>query len=78
MRTKKQLRRKLLMSNDFKKYQFSINVKTNHDPREAIFEIVKQLKGILPVLSIDYRLIEERDTKMDIKEVYNDNTELET
>mgnify|MGYP003137050313 FL=1 len=66
------------MSNDFKKYQFSINVKTNHDPREAIFEIVKQLKGILPVLSIDYRLIEERDTKMDIKEVYNDNTELET
>ena len=78
MRTKKQLRRKLLMQNDFKKYQFSINVKTNHDPRAAIFEIVKQLKGILPVLSIDYKLIEEKDTKMDIKEVYNDNTELET
>ena len=50
---------------DFKKYQFSINVKTNHDPREAIFEIVKQLKGILPVLSIDYRLIEERDTNIE-------------
>ena len=53
------------MSNDFKKYQFSINVKTNHDPRAAIFEIVKQLKGILPVLSIDYRLIEERDTNIE-------------
>ena len=61
-----------------KQYEFTIKVKTDHDPREAIFEIVKQLKGILPVLSIDYRLIEERDTKMDIKEVYNDNTELET
>ena len=53
------------MSNDFKKYQFSINVKTNRDPRETIFEIVKQLKGLLPVLSIDYRLIEERDTNIE-------------
>jgi hypothetical protein len=47
---------------DFKKYQFSINVKTNKDPRDAIFQIVTQLKGLIPVLSIDYRLIEERDT----------------
>ena len=47
---------------DFKKYEFSIKVKTNHDPREAIFEIVNQLKGILPVLSIEYNLIEDRPT----------------
>jgi hypothetical protein len=53
------------MSDDFKKYQFSINVKTNRDPRETIFEIVKQLKGLIPVLSIDYRLIEERDTNIE-------------
>ncbi len=49
------------MSN-YKKYEFSIKVKTNHDPRDAIFEIVKQLKGILPVLSIEYNLIEDRPT----------------
>jgi hypothetical protein len=48
--------------NDFKKYEFTIKVKTNHDPREAIFEIVQQLKGILPVLSIEHRLVEERPT----------------
>ena len=66
------------MQNDFKKYQFSINVKTNHDPRKAIFEIVKQLKGILPVLSIDYRLIEERDTNDEHHGGLNDNTELDT
>ena len=66
------------MQNDFKKYQFSINVKTNHDPRAAIFEIVKQLKGILPVLSIDYRLIEERDTNVEHHGGLNDNTELDT
>ena len=50
---------------DFKKYEFSIKVRTNHDPRDAIFEIVNQLKGILPVLSIEHRLIEERDTNIE-------------
>ena len=66
------------MQNDFKKYQFSINVKTNHDPRSAIFEIVNQLKGILPVLSIDYRLIEERDTNIEHHGGNNDSSKLET
>ena len=47
---------------EFKKYEFTIKVKTNHDPREAIYEIIKQLKGILPVLSVEHRLIEERPT----------------
>ena len=47
---------------EFKKYEFTIKVKTNHDPREAIFEIVQQLKGILPVLSIEHHLIEDRPT----------------
>ena len=47
---------------DFKKYEFTIKVKTNHDPREAIFEIVDTLKGILPVLSIEHRLVEDRPT----------------
>ena len=46
----------------FKKYEFTIKVKTNHDPRKAIFEIVQQLKGILPVLSIEHHLIEDRPT----------------
>ena len=46
----------------FKTYQFTINVKTNHNPREAIFEIVNALKGMLPVLSIDYHLVEARPT----------------
>ena len=47
---------------DFKKYKFTLTVKTNHDPRKAIFEIVDTLKGILPVLSIDYHLVEDRPT----------------
>ena len=46
----------------FKKYEFTIKVKTNHNPTQAITEIVQALKGMLPVLSIEHRLIEERPT----------------
>ena len=46
----------------FNQYKFTITVKTNHDPRQAIFEIVDRLKGILPVLSIEHSLIEDRPT----------------
>ena len=46
----------------FKKYEFTIKVKTNHDPRQAIYEIVDALKGMLPVLSIEHRLVEDRPT----------------
>ena len=62
----------------FNQYKFTISVKTNHDPRDAIFEIVNQLKGILPVLSIDYRLVEERDTNIEHHGGLNDSSELET
>ena len=51
--------------NDFKKYKFTLTVKTNHDPRKAIFEIVDTLKGILPVLSIEHSLIEDRPTNVE-------------
>ena len=53
------------MTDQFKKYEFTIKVKTNHDPREAIFRIVDVLKGILPVLSIEHRLIEDRDAPIE-------------
>ncbi len=46
----------------FKKYEFTIKVRTNHNPRQAIQEIVDALKGMLPVLSIDYNLVEDRPT----------------
>ena len=46
----------------FKKYEFTLKVKTNHDPRQAISEIVDALRGMIPVLSIDYHLIEDRAT----------------
>ena len=47
---------------NYKHYEFSIKVRTNHDPRDAIFDIVQRLKDVIPVLSIDYHLVEERPT----------------
>ena len=49
----------------FKQYEFTLKVKTNHNPREAIFEIVNALKGMLPVLSVDYHLVEDRPTDVE-------------
>ena len=46
----------------FKQYEFTIKVKTNHDPRKAISDIVNALRGMLPVLSIDYHELEDRPT----------------
>ena len=46
----------------FNQYEFTIKVKTNHDPRQAIYEIVNALKGMLPVLSIEHRFVEDRPT----------------
>ncbi len=50
------------MEDKYKKYEFTLKVKTNTDPRQAIYKIVSALKGMLPVLSIDYHLIEDRPT----------------
>ena len=50
---------------NFKKYEFTIKVKTNHNPTQAITEIVQALKGMLPVLSIEHRLVEDRPTDVE-------------
>ena len=50
------------MEDKYKKYEFTLTVKTNTDPRQAIYKIVSALKGMLPVLSINYHLIEDRPT----------------
>ena len=48
--------------NDYKKYELTIKVKTNHDPREDLWRIVNKIKDLMPVLSIEHQLIDERPT----------------
>ena len=63
-----------LTMDQFKQYEFTIKVKTNSDPRDAIIKIVNALKGMLPVLSIDYHLVEDRATNDEHHGGINDNT----
>ena len=47
---------------DFRKYELTINVRTNKDPRGDLWRIVNKIKDLMPVLSIDYHLIDKRPT----------------
>ena len=46
----------------YKKYELTIKVKTNHDPREDLWRIVQRIKALMPVLSIEHHLIDDRPT----------------
>ncbi len=48
-----------------KKYKFTVNVRTKLTPSEAIWYITQKLKDAVPVLSIDYDTIEDRETNVE-------------
>ena len=43
------------------KYEFTLKVRTKLSPSEAIWYITQKIKDAVPVLSIDYDVIEDRD-----------------
>jgi hypothetical protein len=45
-----------------KKYKFTLNVRTKLSPSEAIWYITQKIKDSIPVLSIDYDIVEDRPT----------------
>ena len=47
---------------DFRNYELTIKVKTNKDPRGDLWRILNKIKDLMPVLSIDYHLLDERPT----------------
>ena len=50
------------MEDQYKSYEFTIKVRTNYDPRSLVFKLVDHIKSLMPVLSIDYHLIDDRPT----------------
>ena len=48
-----------------KKYKFTVNVRTKLTPSEAIWYITQKLKDALPVLSIDYDIVDDRPTDVE-------------
>ncbi len=47
---------------NYKKYELVIKVKTNHDPRNDLWRVVNRIKDLMPVLSIEHHLIDDRPT----------------
>ena len=47
---------------NYKKYELTIKVKTNHDPRNDLWRVVNRIKDLMPVLSIEHHLIDDRPT----------------
>ncbi len=48
-----------------KKYKFTVNVRTKLTPSEAIWYITQKLKDAVPVLSIDYDIVDDRPTNVE-------------
>ena len=47
------------------KYKVTLTVETKSDPRDIIDFIQRRIKEALPVLSLEYHLVEERDTTIE-------------
>ena len=53
------------MSPKPKTYQFTLKVKTLQSPKDLIWFITRKLKDVLPVLSLDFKELEERPTPVE-------------
>ena len=47
------------------KYTVELTIETKSDPRDILEFIQRRIKDALPVLSLRYHLIEERDTTVE-------------
>ena len=47
------------------KYKVTLTVETKSDPRDIIEFIQRRIKEALPVVSLTYHLVEERDTSVE-------------
>ena len=57
-----------------KTYKVTLTIKTKSDPREIINFVQKRIKDALPVLGLEYHLVEERDTTIEHHGGVDDST----
>ena len=48
-----------------KTYKVTLTVKTKSDPRDIIDFVQRRIKEALPVIGLEYQLVEERDTTVE-------------
>jgi len=56
-----------------KQYQITLKIKTAILPKDIIWFVTQKLKGVLPIISINYEVIEDRDTSVEHHGGVNDN-----
>ena len=48
-----------------KQYQITLKIKTAILPKDIIWFVTQKLKGVLPIISINYEVIEDRETTIE-------------
>ena len=61
-----------------KQYEITVRIRTAIIPKDFIWFITQKLKDVLPIISINYEVIEDRDTSVEHHGGIDDNTKLET
>ena len=58
-----------------KQYQITLKIKTAILPKDIIWFVTQKLKGVLPIISINYEVIEDRDTSIEHHGGVDDNNQ---
>tara|TARA_R100000329_G_scaffold44969_1_gene42070 strand:+ start:179 stop:355 length:177 start_codon:yes stop_codon:yes gene_type:complete len=56
-----------------KQYELTLKIRTAILPKDIIWFVTQKLKDVLPIISINYEVIEERDTSIEHHGGLSDN-----
>ena len=56
-----------------KQYEITVKIRTAILPKDIVWFITQKLKDVLPIISINYEVIEERDTSIEHHGGLSDN-----
>ena len=56
-----------------KQYEITVKIRTAILPKDIIWFVTQKLKDVLPIISINYEVIEERDTSIEHHGGISDN-----
>ena len=56
-----------------KQYELTLKIRTAILPKDIIWFVTQKLKDVLPIVSINYEVIEERDTSIEHHGGLSDN-----
>ncbi len=61
-----------------KQYEITVKIRTAILPKDIVWFITQKLKDVLPIISINYEVIEDRDTSIEHHGGISDSSESNT